>query len=82
MLQQEIVQTEIYKKYMESAAEKAIVRIIDYCKQTIQLNGMEVQSKKQMDASHTSSNVIDYENSAPAATKVNQEISSEAIEEG
>ncbi len=34
MLQQEIVQqTEIYMKHMESAAEKAIVRIADYCKQ-------------------------------------------------
>lgn len=83
MLQQEIVQqTEIYMKHMESAAEKAIARIVDYSKQAIQSNGMEVQSKKQMDASHTSSKVIDSENSAPAATKVNQEISSEAIEEG
>ena len=83
MLQQEIVQqTEIYMKHMESAAEKALVRIVDYSKQAIQSNGMEVQFKKQMDASHTSSNVIDSENSAPEATKVNQEISSEAIEEG
>jgi chaperonin cofactor prefoldin len=79
MLQQEIVQqTEIYTKHLETAGEKAIERIVDYSKRAIEsIGNMEDLSKKQ-----TSSSVSDSDNSAPAATKVNQEISSEAIKEG
>jgi len=78
MLQQEIVQqTEIYTKYMETAAEKAIERIVDYSKRAIESIGNTEESKKQ-----TSSSVSDSDNSAPAAAKLNQEFSSEAIREG
>ncbi len=79
MLQQEIVQqTEIYTKYMETAAEKAVERIVDYSKRAIEsIDNTEDRSKKQ-----TSSSVSDSDNSAPAAAKLNQEFSSEAIKEG
>jgi len=78
-IQQEIVQqTEIYTKYMETAAEKAIERIVDYSKRAIEsIDNTEDRSKKQ-----TSSSVSDSDNSAPAAAKLNQEFSSEAIKEG
>jgi len=82
MLQQEIVQqTEIYTKYMESAAEKAIERIVDFSKRAIESIGSERQSKKQMETSLSSSSVSDSRNSAATSTEEKQEDSTEAIKE-
>jgi chaperonin cofactor prefoldin len=78
MLQQEIVQqTEIYTKFMESAAEKAIERVVDYSKRAIQSICTEGLSEKQIEGSQTLSIVSNSKDSAPAASKVNQDTSSE-----
>jgi hypothetical protein len=79
MLQQEIVQQQIYTKYMETADEKAIERIVDYSKRAIESIGSERHSKKQMEASLTSSNVSDSRNSVATSTEEKQEDSTEAI---
>ena len=54
LLQQEIVQqTEIYTKFMESAAERAIEKVVDYSKRAIQSIYTEDLSEKQIEGSQT-----------------------------
>ncbi len=78
LLQQKIVQqTEIYTKFMESAAEKAIERVVDYSKRAIQSICTEDFSEKQIEGSQTLPTVSNSKDSAPATSKVNQDISSE-----
>src|SRR5919106_3675951 len=54
MLQQEIAQqTEIYTKYMESAAEKAIEKVVDYSRWAIQSIHPGGLTEKQAEGSQT-----------------------------
>ncbi len=79
LLQQEIVQqTEIYTKFMESAAEKAIEKVVDYSKRAIQSIYTEDLSEKQIEGSQT---LLKVSNSN-SASKVNQDISSETKSRG
>jgi len=79
LLQQEIVQqTEIYTKFMESAAEKAIEKVVDYSKRAIQSICTEELSEKQTEGSQTLPKV----SNSNSASKVNQDISSESKSRG
>lgn len=79
MLQQEIVhQTEIYTKFMESAAEEAIEKVVDYSKRAIQSICTEELSEKQTEGSQTLPKV----SNSNSASKVNQDISSETKSRG
>ena len=74
LLQQEIAQqTEIYTKFMESASEKAIEKVVDYSRRAIQSIYTNDLSEKQTEGSRTLPKVNDS-NSTP---KVIQDISSE-----
>ena len=86
ILQQEIIQqNEIYTKHMESAAEKAIERVVDYSKKAIQSISSEKGLGKQIESSGVSPilvpfNVNDSVNSTATPAEENQEVSdSEAI---
>lgn len=78
LLQQEIAQqTEIYTKFMESASEKAIEKVVDYSRRAIQSICTGDLSEKQTEGSRTLPKVSDS-NSTP---KVIQDISSETKSE-
>jgi hypothetical protein len=73
-LQQEIVQqTEIYTKFMESAAEKAIEKVVEYSEQAIQSIYKGDLSKKQKDGSQP----LPITSNSNPASNVNQDIISE-----
>jgi hypothetical protein len=73
-LQQEIVQqTEIYTKFMESAAEKAIEKVVEYSKQAIQSIYKGDLSEKQTQDSQS----LRMTSNSNSASKVNQNIISE-----
>ena len=75
MLQQEIAQqTEIYTKYMESAAEKAIEKVVDYSRRAIQSIYPVDLSEKQAMGSQT----LALTSNSNSASSVNQDISSES----
>ena len=79
LLEQEILQqTEIYTKFMESAAEKAIERVVDYSKRAIQSIYTEDLSEKQIEGSLTLHKV----SNSNSASEVNQDISSETKSRG
>ena len=79
LLEQEILQqTEIYTKFMESAAEKAIEKVVDYSKRAIQSIYTEDLSEKQIEGSQTLPKV----SNSNSASKVNQDISSETKSRG
>jgi hypothetical protein len=74
LLQQEIVQqTEIYTKFMESAAEKAIEKVVEYSKQAIQSIYKGDLSKKQTEGSQP----LPITSNSNPASNVNQDIISE-----
>jgi hypothetical protein len=79
LLQQEIVQqTEIYTKFMESAAEKAIEKVVDYSKRAIKSICTEDLSEKQTEGSQT----LPIVSNSNSASKVNQDISYETKSRG
>jgi hypothetical protein len=74
LLIQEIAQqTEIYTKFMESAAEKAIEKVVDYSKRAIQSIYTGDLSEKQAEGSQT----LPIVSNSNSASKVIQDISSE-----
>jgi hypothetical protein len=79
LLIQEIAQqTEIYTKFMESAAEKAIEKVVDYSKRAIQSIYTGELSEKQAEGSQT----LPIVSNSNSASKVNQDISSETNSRG
>jgi hypothetical protein len=79
LLIQEIAQqTEIYTKFMESAAEKAIEKVADYSKRAIQSIYTGDLSEKQAEGSQT----LPIVSNSNSASKVNQDISSETNSRG
>jgi hypothetical protein len=79
LLQQEIVQqTEIYTKFMESAAEKAIEKVVDYSKRAIKSIYTKELSEKQTEGSQT----LPIVSNSNSTSKVNQNISSETKSRG
>jgi hypothetical protein len=74
LLQQKIAQqTEIYTKFMESAAEKAIENVVDYGKRAIQSIYTGDLSEKQTEGSQT----LPIVSNSNSKSKVNRDISSE-----
>ena len=74
LLQQEIAQqTEIYRKFMESASEKAIEKVVDYSRRAIQSIYTGDLSVTQTEGSQT----LPIASNSNSASKVNQAISSE-----
>lgn len=63
---------------MESAAEKAIEKVVDYSKRAIQSIYTEDLSEKQIEGSQTLPKV----SNSNSASKVNQDISSETKSRG
>jgi hypothetical protein len=76
LLRQEIVQLAmIYTKFMESAAEKAMEKVADNCKQAIQSIRTKKLFEKQLENSQTLP-IVSNSNS-DSSSKVNEDISSE-----
>jgi hypothetical protein len=74
LLRQEIVQLAmIYTKFMESAAEKAMEKVADNCKQAIQSIRTEKLFEKQLENSQT----LPIVSNSDSSSKVNEDISSE-----
>jgi hypothetical protein len=79
MLQQEIAQqTEIYTKFMESAAEKAIEKVVDYSTRAIQSIYTDSLFEKQAEGSQN----LPIASNSNSESKVNQDISSETKSRG
>lgn len=73
LIQEIAQQTEIYTKFMESAAEKAIEKVVDYSKRAIQSIYTGDLSEKQVDGSQT----LPIVSNSNSTSKVIQDISSE-----
>jgi hypothetical protein len=74
LLRQEILQLAmLYTKFMESAAEKAMEKVVDNCKQAIQSICTEKLSEKHLEGSQT----LPIVSNSDSSSKVNEDNSSE-----